>query len=236
MSTLQGGPGSIVTDGLVLYLDAGNYLSYPGSGTTWTDLSSGDSNGTLTNGPTYSPDNAGSIVFDGVDDYVTLGSSSVFTLGNNFTLNSWVYPTVVGSSFGDEIFSLSTGASSPYISYGLEWMHTYKFRFSIGNTSNQFLNYTSTNTYALNNWYNVVGSYNGSTVVLYINGVLQNSTNVSTTVKYVNNILTIGAWNYGISPNNALTGRIPIIQLYNRALTPSEILQNYNSTKGRFGL
>ena len=72
MSTLQGGPGSIVTDGLVLYLDAGNYLSYPGSGTTWTDLSSGGSNGTLTNGPTYSPDNAGSIVFDGVDDYAAV--------------------------------------------------------------------------------------------------------------------------------------------------------------------
>jgi hypothetical protein len=226
----------VVTDGLVLYLDAANPNSYVSGSTTWRDISRGGSIGTLTNGPTYSSANGGSIVFDGTNDYVTLGSSSLFTLGNNFTLNSWVYPTSVGSSNGDEIFSLATGVGSPFISYGLEWMNNNKFRFSIGNTSDVFLTYQSTDTYTLNNWYNVMGTYNGSTVVLYINGILQNSTSISTTIKYANNILTIGTWNYDISPSNAFAGRIPIIQLYNRALSATEIRQNYNATKTRFGL
>jgi hypothetical protein len=60
----------IVTDGLVLYLDAGNQLSYPGSGTTWTDLSRSQTNGTLVNGPTFNTGSLGSIVFDGVDDFL----------------------------------------------------------------------------------------------------------------------------------------------------------------------
>ena len=62
----------IVTDGLVLYLDAANQRSYPGSGTTWSDISRGGNNGTLVNGPTFDPGNGGSIVFDGVDDYVSI--------------------------------------------------------------------------------------------------------------------------------------------------------------------
>jgi hypothetical protein len=60
---------SIVTDGLVLCLDAGNPKSYPGSGTTWTDLSGNGNNGTLVNGVGYSGDNLGSLSFDGVNDY-----------------------------------------------------------------------------------------------------------------------------------------------------------------------
>ena len=65
---------NIITDGLVLYLDAANTKSYPGSGTTWRDLSKSQLNGTLTNGPTFNSSNGGSIVFDGVDDYVNLGN------------------------------------------------------------------------------------------------------------------------------------------------------------------
>jgi len=225
-----------VTNGLVLYLDAANPRSYVSGSTNWYNLANTTISGSLINGPTFSSANLGSIVFDGTNDYVTLGSSSIFTLDNNFTLNSWVYPTNVGSAFGDEIFSLATGVASPYVSYGLEWMDNYKFRFSIGNTSNTFLNYPSTDTYTLNNWYNVVGIYNGSTAILYVNGVLQNSTSVSTTIKYADNILTIGTWNYDVSPSNAITGRIPIIQLYNRALSQTEINQNFNALRGRYGI
>ena len=75
MSTLQS--GHIITDGLVIALDAANTKSYPGSGTTWSDLSGNSNNGTLTNGPTFNSRNGGSIVFDGVDDYVTLGTPSI---------------------------------------------------------------------------------------------------------------------------------------------------------------
>jgi alpha-tubulin suppressor-like RCC1 family protein len=79
---------SIVTNGLVLALDAGNSKSYPGSGTTWTDLTNNGRNGTLTNGPTYSSANGGSLVFDGIDDFVS--SVSNLTLANNFSVSLWL--------------------------------------------------------------------------------------------------------------------------------------------------
>jgi hypothetical protein len=81
----------VVTDGLVLALDAADTNSYPGSGTTWNDLSGNGNTGTLTNGPTYSSDNGGSIVFDGTNDYVPL----VNNLGDpqQFTIEFWAYPT-----------------------------------------------------------------------------------------------------------------------------------------------
>jgi len=79
----------IVTNGLVLCLDAGNRQSYPGSGTTWTDLSGNGKNGTLTNGPTYTSANVGAIVFDGVDDYVSCSASNIL---NNFSYDIWCLP------------------------------------------------------------------------------------------------------------------------------------------------
>ena len=226
----------IITDGLVLCLDAGNSASYPGSGTLWTDLSGNGNNGTLTNGPTYSSANKGGIVFDGTNDYVICGSGSQYNLGNNFTLSSWVYPTQVGHAWGDEIFSLATTNVSPYVAYGLEWMDTYKFNASIGNTLNVTKGISTTNTFSLNQWYNVVETYDQASIKIYVNGILENSLSVTDTVKYGTNILTIGTWYYDINPNNALTGRISNIGLYNRALISSEISQNYKATKGRYGL
>ena len=233
--SIAGGP-DIVENGLVLHLDAADQNSYTGSGTLWTDLSGNGNNGTLTNGPTFNSSNRGSVVFDGTDDYIICGSGSVYNLGNNFTLNSWVYPTEVGDSWGDEIFSLATRATVPYIAYGLEWMDTYKFSASIGNTSNQVVGCATNNTFSINQWYNVVETYDGSSIKIYVNGILENSTASVSTVLYGTNILTIGIWYYNITFRNALKGRISNIGLYNRALSASEIAQNYNATKGRYGL
>ena len=80
-----------ITDGLVLCLDAANSKSYPGSGTTWTDLSGNGNNGTLVNGPTYSSSNGGSLVFDGTNDYIT--SSFATTSGQAVTYSGWLYST-----------------------------------------------------------------------------------------------------------------------------------------------
>ncbi len=86
---------NIITNGLILELDAANRKSYPGSGTTWTDLSGNGNTGTLTNGPTFSSANGGSIVFDGVDDYVNCGNASSlnFERTNSFSFCFWIYPT-----------------------------------------------------------------------------------------------------------------------------------------------
>jgi hypothetical protein len=80
----------IVTSGLVLCLDAANKLSYPGTGTSWYDLSGNANTGTLTNGPTFSVANMGSIVFDGVDDYVNIPNNSSFNVTDNISVEMWV--------------------------------------------------------------------------------------------------------------------------------------------------
>ena len=91
---------NVVEDALVLALDAGNTKSYPGSGTTWTDTVGGNT-GTLTNGPTYNPDNGGAIVFDGTNDYVTIPDSEDLEFGSgDFTIEAYIYPTGVPSSAG----------------------------------------------------------------------------------------------------------------------------------------
>jgi len=100
MSTI-GGP-NIVDSGLVLELDAGNTKSYPGTGTTWFDKSGNAYNGTLTNGPTFNTGSLGSLVFDGVDDYVNnIGTTSTFSFIQNtavFTINAWVKPSLLGTA------------------------------------------------------------------------------------------------------------------------------------------
>jgi hypothetical protein len=89
----------IITDGLVLYLDAANTRSYPGSGTVWSDLSRGGNNGTLRNGPTFNSGNGGSIVFDGVNDYASFPNNT--NLDNQkITMENWVYPTITLSQQG----------------------------------------------------------------------------------------------------------------------------------------
>jgi hypothetical protein len=82
------GAGKVITDGLVLFLDAGNNRSYPGTGTTWTDLSSTAITGSLTNGPTFSSINGGAIVFDGTNDYVDITSST--HLNQPLTMEAWI--------------------------------------------------------------------------------------------------------------------------------------------------
>lgn len=85
--------GGIVTNGLVLALDAAKKDSYPGSGTVWRDISGNGNNGTLTNGPTFNSGNGGSIVFDGVDDYVEYGLITQMSNLINITVSYWYYPT-----------------------------------------------------------------------------------------------------------------------------------------------
>jgi hypothetical protein len=109
----QGGPG-IVTDGLVLSLDAANKKSYPGSGTAWTDLSGAGKSGTLTNGPVFSSDNVGIIDFDGSNDYIQLQSDGTGTFNNQiFSLGMWFKVDVLKAY--NVLFSYDyTAHSAPY--------------------------------------------------------------------------------------------------------------------------
>jgi hypothetical protein len=234
----------IVTDGLVLALDAANPKSYPGSGTTWNDLSRGGNNGTLVNGPTFNSANGGSIVFDGVDDNISFsGNTFNYSPGTSgeISLEIWVYPTGPYSSYiagsttnlggflGQGYFGGSTG-------WGLGMDTTSginNFQFQVRNSSTIS---SATSSFTNNNWYHIVGTFTrNENTRLYINGVL------TSTVSNTN----IGSLTITPNTNNASIGRInsfysgcriPTAKIYNRALSPQEILQNYNATKTRYGL
>ena len=222
---------SIVTDGLVLNLDAGFFPSYPKSGTTWYDVSSGGNNGTLINAPSYSSPDGGSIKFDGTNDYVGIPFNSNLVT-NTLTLNMWLYP--VDGYYPIPFAALPNSSTlNGFMLYqrnveNLWW-------WAIGNTSGTDLVTTSLTR---NVWVNLTGTYNGSTIRLYKNGSLVSTGSSSRTINFtsasVNGNLRIAS-----DINSAyltFSGNVSTVQIYNKALSETEVLQNFNAQKGRFGL
>jgi hypothetical protein len=215
---------NIVTDGLIMNLDAGFVGSYPTIGTTWYDLSGNNNNGTLTNGPTFNSANSGSIVFDGVNDYALIsGVNSTFGPSAIFTVNIWIYTLQIGNRTG--IWGKNDAYEFGYISSGVIqfWSPSVpSFNISINNNDylNQWKMITTTN------------SSNGSFVYT-------NSTLIGTNLQHSGNSeFDFGVMSGTFDPpgTSPLAGRVGSIQVYNRVLSQAEILQNYNAQKGRFGL
>lgn len=229
--SIAGGP-DIVENGLVLHLDAADSNSYPGSGTVWTDLSGNGNNGTLTNGPTYSSANKGSIVFDGTNDYVSTNYTS--SLGNNLSFGAWAYPTSAGQFAGSDIISKGYSSSTPFASWGIDFQSNNTFRFFV--SDNTIFNPVVSSVQSLNKWYYIFATYTNKILNAYINGIL--AATITNTNDPLDNSspVYIGVWYNDLVSNNFFTGRIAQTQVYNRALSASEVLQNYNATKGRYGL
>jgi hypothetical protein len=214
----------VVTSGLVLCLDAANQKSYTSGSTTWYDLTGNFYNGTLTNGPTYSTSGSGCIVFDGTDDYIQTSSTSF-----NFsviTVSVWINRSTTATTY--PVIASKEAISSGWI---LHIINTNKIFFKINNNNSTAI--TTTNSLTAGLWYNVVATYNGSQLVVYINGVSDTTTSDSTGINSNSTTLRIGEYQ---TTGNAYKGNIANTQIYNRALSASEILQNYNATKTRFGL
>ena len=232
-------PTNMITRGLIGYWDANNTASYPGTGTTWSDLSGNGYTGTLTNGPTYTSNNGGGIVLDGVNDYVT--TTYTAAIGNNFTVAAWCYPTAVGQSVGSEVVHKAYSATTN--SFGIDYLSTSKFRFgTINNTTGSTV--TGATTCSINNFYYVALSFGGDasdkTIRGYINyqnnmindALLTNANNPSFNASYAVNFGT-----FVPSPaNNYWTGNIYAVQLYNVSLTENEIQTNFDAMRGRFGI
>lgn len=210
----------IVTDGLVLALDAGNPKSYPGSGTTWRDRSGNGNDGTLTNGPTFSSEKGGALVFDGADDHIVLSTAITLT---DFTATA--------------VYSISSYNSSWAMLFGNSDLDNF---IGIG-TSGTILRVQDTNSANSDLFYNsiedqltflqVVQSGNSNT--WYING---QSVGTSTNNSYAGIEITHMV-HYGTGSSLGIFGgKYYSAHLYNRALSASEIQQNYNALKGRFGL
>ena len=231
---------TIVTNGLILNLDAGNASSYPGTGTTWTDLSGQNNNGTLVTGPgnpgpTWSSTNGGTFSFDGVNDYVSNTTTSMLSNIPNFSMNIWF--KITNTSLNNTIFSFGTGENySNDILLGV-YGNVLFAQVNNGADGSAYTTFTSTSWVNVHVVYDGTLSGNSNRLKLYLNGVLLNLTysytvpsRTGTTSRY-----GIGAYSTG-NFNNFLLGNIGASSVYNISLSASEVTQNFNVTKTRFGL
>jgi hypothetical protein len=213
---------NIVRDGLVLNLDAGDVSSYPGSGTTWTDLSGSGYSGTLVNGVGYDGSNGGSLVFDGSNDYVDLNTNNIITGTNPFTFEAFY--KVTNTSVAGEIFG----------NYGSGYTaNTIWISGRYGVYINASVPYFQGAPLGAGTYHIAFTRTSAGACVLYKNAVVD-GTATSTTSISVGLNFRIGSDVNGIG--EVFGGNIYNIKVYNRALTASEIEQNYNALKDRFGL
>ena len=226
----------IITNGLVLSLDAANNKSYPRSGTTWTDLSGNNNNGTLTNGPTFSSANGGHIVFDGTNDYLSLNSALNFSTSTGFTICMFLQKVNNQSGTAWNYFYSN---NSPAIEMGGYSQTGNNFNFKDNTVANTEVGSQD----IVSSWSYISFGTNASTRTSYIYTLNSTvGTVLTTSVGSVSN-LTLGFERFFTTgPSGAPAGttyfrsKCAIIQAYNRALSSAEVLQNYNVFKGRFGL
>ena len=222
----------IVTDNLVVCLDAANSKSYAGSGTTWTDLSGNRNDATLTNGPTFNADNKGSIVFDGTNDY-SLISSFTNTFNGPFSLSVSFYQTsnTLSQAFFSNYNAVSNDGLFMQINSASEGSG---LRITYRQLGTNIFNFTQTAPVSLNQFYNIVCTYDGSNAYTYYNTIRQSVSAAATTYfSPVNTALFVGALT---ETERLFAGRVYDIKIYKKALSQTEIIQNYNATKGRFKL
>ena len=233
---------SIVTDGLVLHLDAGDSASYPGSGTTWTDLSGNGNNGTLVNGVGYVGTNGGSLSFDGTNDYSTSGTlSGSFT---SFTVIIWFYPTSVTNHENpidcNYAYNGTTGNIGPRLEMGssgtLVWIYS-----NITNSNNSYyVHQVVSSGLAANTWHCAAITYSGgtNTSITYFNGSSTGSSRSAigspTGFIGVMNNINLGRGFHLGGGERYFTGRVSNVCIYNKALSAQGIQQNYNALKSRF--
>jgi len=220
---VSGGPNIVRDSSLILELDAADQNSYPGSGTVWADLSGNNSNGALVNSPTFSSANGGSIIFNGTNQYVT---DTINIAGTAFTVICWVYSNVTPNS--NTFFSVGT-ASVTRRAIHLRMVTNTSFLFGMFNDD---LSATVIGISGVWNCFAVTLTA-GFVQSIYINGIFNTS---RTAGGYYAWTTTCNIGRFSLSSAEYVNGNIPIVQVYNRALSAAEISQNYNALKSRFGL
>ena len=228
------GTPRIVTNGLVLNLDAARQNSYAGSGTTWKDLSGNGNNGTLVNGVGYNGSNGGSLSFDGTNDHASIPHSSSLSFSSALTISIWFYSGTVGAG------------AYLYLKGRTDIDNYNPFIFSNGyyvwTGVNGRAQYTNPANYILDNtWYNLTVSHtSGITPNIYKNATLS----TSHTFIEGNGTYALGTNNDAVGINadiprgtiDIFNGRMSSLQAYNRALSAAEISQNFQALRGRYGV
>jgi len=215
---------------LVLALDAADKLSYPGTGTTWRDLSGNNNTTTLTNGPTFNRANMGSIVFDGVDDYVNFYAPN---LSGTAVIEMWTKLTISAGSFG-MLFGWAN--YDVYYNGGLMGYNTFNANDVYGINGA-----TVTSLQLLNNWKHYIFEMRSDVAYtnnkIYVNGVSQTLSQQASSENAGNRNFNSGLGAIGTARGSAFYTPMTcgVFKVYNRALTATEILQNYNATKSRYG-
>ena len=217
----------IVTTGLQLYLDAGNASSYSGSGTAWNDLSGNNRNGTLTNGPTYSATNGGSIVFDGSNDYVQCTGSLTVTAA---TFVTWIRRNGNQGQFDGIFFSRGTGSNVT----GLNFFSSNQLGYHWNALSSTYL-FASNLTIPNLTWCMIAMSVTSTAATLYL---CQSSgiTTVTNTTSHPSTVLDDIKIAWDEAGSRYFNGNIAIAQLYNIALSAGQVSQNFAADRGRFGV
>lgn len=222
------GAGKLVTDGLVLYMDAANKNSYPGSGTLLVDLSPSQTTGSLVNGPTFSSDKNGGIVFDGTNDYADFYAPN---LNNIATVQMWAKITTIGNMMmGWNTYDIYTNGG--------------RLGYNTGNGDIYGISSaTVTNLGIVNNWkhytFEMRSDVSYTNNKIYINTVSQTLSQQLSTESAIYRTLNSGygrisGWRYDTGYNIGMV--CTIFSVYNRALTTVEISQNFEATRERFGV
>jgi len=230
--------GQIVTNGLVLALDAADQNSYTSGSTTWYDVSGNNNSGILTGStlPQYVT-SSNTLFFNGSTSYVNIPALN-YTAGSSYTFNTWVLNnwTLTGQNIAPFPMILrdgNSGGSRLFIGIKIGSSANLGFNVYMSNAGSLETNNT---TAPINNiWYNVVATYTAGTASLYLNAQLISQTSSSVIFAGTNNAGIMIA-NGSASGNSFWSGSISVVQAYNRALSATEVQQNYNAQKSRFGL
>ena len=209
----------IIRSGLVLGLDAGDKNSYTGTGTTWSDLSGNRNNFTLAGSPVFNSENGGSIVYDGVNE---AASRSLVSSAVTSTMEIWF--KIIAYRQSTLFVNGDSNANGYGFAFGTAGASTSTLFVFFGGINNNVVSFAGL---ATNTWYNAVYTRTTNSNILYIGGISR-STNVISNPDVPTTTTSVGS--------SAFNGNIAIARMYNRVLTATEVLQNYNATKSRFGL
>jgi len=219
---------SVVRDGLVLHLDAANVKSYPGTGTTWSDLNGNGNNGTLTNSPTYNSSNLGHFQFV-TNDFVAI-SNNVALDTQTPTVEVWVKTNATTQNgFWFEKGTVNSQYSLFQEGGNIQWRLNISGIRTLSTPTATYMN--------TSNWYQVVGTYTSGTRRLYINGVLVNSDSQSGTIATNGGGMSIGVYGgFDGSRGYYYNGNLSNCKVYDKELTSQEISQNFEALRGRYGI
>ena len=224
---VQYNPG-IVTEGLVLSVDAADKTSYPGSGTTWTDLSGNGNDGTFAGDPTFNSNYGGIIDFDGSGDYITISDSSDWNIGtSDFAIEMWINSDANGS------FALFNHYESSNVDLRIIHHDVLGLLFYVNNTTYP-TNGQSAVTLTANVWHHIVFTRVASTLKYYLDKlVVATQASFTTNIQDYSGALEIGR----VEQSTVFDGEIAITRFYvGRGLSEKEVLQNFNAQRGRFGV